>query len=91
MSSSVNFDLTKNEPRDKTPFGACSTSPIYVWSSPVGAREPEKKKRRVLVFVFQAKQLSHLPIIYFDLSTVIVRAFNTLFINFNPVTISRCT
>jgi hypothetical protein len=29
LSSSVNVDLTKNDPRDKIPLGACSSSLTY--------------------------------------------------------------
>jgi hypothetical protein len=30
LSSSVNADLTVNDPRDNNPLGACSISPTYV-------------------------------------------------------------
>lgn len=55
LSSSVNFDLTKNDPRDSIPLGACSTSLTNTCNSPLGAFEPKmklKKNRRPFSFIF---------------------------------------
>jgi hypothetical protein len=54
LSSSVNFDLTKNDPRDSIPLGACSTSLTYFCNSALGALEPKINTKEIS---FKKKQI----------------------------------
>ncbi len=57
LSSSVNDDLTKNDPREKIPLGACSISLTYFCRSLLGALEPKIFYQMNFFFLIEKKTI----------------------------------